>query len=434
MLDESKINKTYVSYKVYSVIKLKNKYGFRIKFVFSNGDEDIQQIGGFNRKKDANAERDNVIAQLKNHTYIMISNIRFRDYIRYWLEMMRKREEKFKYNSYMSYRNVIENYAISFFGELYLAQINLGHIQRFYNYVTSKHKSVARIAKSVIVTAFEYAKTKNLVSTNPAKNIELPKIIEAKPCKIQNIDVDKTLNIEQIKLLIQKSKETPIYLHILFAVLMGLRKQEINGLKYSDIDFINRKLHLQRQLGVDPKKSKEECAKKTYTKQEIALKTYSSQRILDIPDMVFEAILEEKKRYERNKSRRINDKYNPFQDLGYICCSTYGHPRSKGFHVRYYKALLQENNLPQIRFHDLRHTFATLLLMNNYNLKAVSQLLGHASTIITANVYFDQEKVVIDCVKEITQYINKVKPKGVEEGELNTIKLDTNLVTSRFIE
>lgn len=434
MLDESKINKTYVSYKVYSVIKLKNKYGFRIKFVFSNGDEDIQQIGGFNRKKDANAERDNVIAQLKNHTYIMISNIRFRDYIRYWLEMMRKREEKFKYNSYMSYRNVIENYAISFFGELYLAQINLGHIQRFYNYVTSKHKSVARIAKSVIVTAFEYAKTKNLVSTNPAKNIELPKIIEAKPCKIQNIDVDKTLNIEQIKLLIQKSKETPIYLHILFAVLMGLRKQEINGLKYSDIDFINRKLHLQRQLGVDPKKSKEECAKKTYTKQEIALKTYSSQRILDIPDMVFEAILEEKKRYERNKSRRINDKYNPFQDLGYICCSTYGHPRSKGFHVRYYKALLQENNLPQIRFHDLRHTFATLLLMNNYNLKAVSQLLGHASTIITANVYFDQEKVVIDCVKEITQYINKVKPKDVEEGELNTIKLDTNLVTSRFIE
>lgn len=434
MLDESKINKTYVSYKVYSVIKLKNKYGFRIKFVFSNGDEDIQQIGGFNRKKDANAERDNVIAQLKNHTYIMISNIRFRDYIRYWLEMMRKREEKFKYNSYMSYRNVIENYAISFFGELYLAQINLGHIQRFYNYVTSKHKSVARIAKSVIVTAFEYAKTKNSVSTNPAKNIELPKIIEAKPCKIQNIDVDKTLNIEQIKLLIQKSKETPIYLHILFAVLMGLRKQEINGLKYSDIDFINRKLHLQRQLGVDPKKSKEECAKKTYTKQEIALKTYSSQRILDIPDMVFKAILEEKKRYERNKSRRINDKYNPFQDLGYICCSTYGHPRSKGFHVRYYKALLQENNLPQIRFHDLRHTFATLLLMNNYNLKAVSQLLGHASTIITANVYFDQEKVVIDCVKEITQYINKVKPKGVEEGELNTIKLDTNLVTSRFIE
>ena len=242
------------------------------------------------------------------------------------------------------------------------------------------------------------------------------------------------MNIEQIKLLIQKSKETPIYLHILFAVLLGLRKQEINGLKYSDIDFINRKLHLQRQLGVDPKKSKEECAKKTYTKQEIALKTYSSQRILDIPDMVFEAILEEKKRYERNKSRRINDKYNPFQDLGYICCSTYGHPRSKGFHFRYYKALLQENNLPQIRFHDLRHTFATLLLMNNYNLKAVSQLLGHASTIITANVYFDQEKVVIDCVKEITQYINKVKPKDVEEGELNTIKLDTNLVTSRFIE
>lgn len=185
---------------------------------------------------------------------------------------------------------------------------------------------------------------------------------------------------------------------------------------------------------MDQNKSKAECAKKTYTKQEIALKTYSSQRILDIPDMVFEAILEEKKKYERNRSRRINDKHNTFQDLGYICCSTYGHPRSKGFHVRYYKALLQENNLPKIRFHDLRHTYATLLLINNYDLKAVSQLLGHASTIITANVYFDKEKIVIDCTEEITKYITKVKPKESQEKEnLIIADLDTNSAVSRFI-
>lgn len=262
MLDESKINKTYVSYKVYSVIKLKNKYGFRVKLVFSDGSEDIRQIGGFSRKKDANAERDNVIAQLKNHTYIVIPNIRFREYIRYWLETMRKREKKFAYNSYMSYRNVIENYAIPFFGDLYLTQINIGHIQRFYNYVISKYKSVARLAKPVMMTAFEYAKMKNLVSTNPAENIELPKVIEQKSYKIQQIDMEKTLNLEQIKLLIHKSKETPIYLHILFALLMGLRKQEINGLKYSDIDFINRKLYLQRQLEGGSKQIESRMCKK----------------------------------------------------------------------------------------------------------------------------------------------------------------------------
>ena len=106
----------------------------------------------------------------------------------------------------------------------------------------------------------------------------------------------------------------------MFALLTGLRKQEINGLKYKDIDFVNRKIYLTRQLGVDPNKQKDECAKKTYTKQEIKLKSYSSERIIDIPDMLFEAILEERKKYNKNRSRRINDKHNPFLDLGYICC------------------------------------------------------------------------------------------------------------------
>ena len=63
------------------------------------------------------------------------------------------------------------------------------------------------------------------------------------------IDVKKTLNIDQVRLLIEKSKETPIHLQIMFAVLIGLRKQEINGLKYSDIDFIHRTLKIHRQLG-----------------------------------------------------------------------------------------------------------------------------------------------------------------------------------------
>ena len=162
--------------------------------------------------------------------------------------------------------------------------INIGHIQKFYNMVTEKHKSVARLSKAVIKTLFDFAKEKSLIEVNPTEGISLPKSIEKINTKVLNINMEKTLSIEQVRLLIDKSKNTPIYLHILFAVLMGLRKQEINGLKYKDIDFVNRKLYLQRQLGVDPSKSKDKCKKKTYTKQEIPLKSYSSERILDIPE------------------------------------------------------------------------------------------------------------------------------------------------------
>lgn len=94
-----------------------------------------------------------------------------------------------------------------------------------------------------------------------------------------------------------------------------------------------------------------------------------------------------------------------------MCCSTYVKPRSKGFHNGYYNKIFEENDLPRIRFHDLRHTYATLLLTNNYGVKAVSELLGHGSTIITTKVYFDKSKVIIDCSEKMNDYINRVIPK-----------------------
>lgn len=405
----------YVDYKVYATTKLKNRYGYRIKLIFSDGTEDIQQKGGFTTKRESDSSRNTTLVELHNRTFIVIPKVLVEKYLIYWFEDVMK--PKLTYNSYMSYRNIIYNYAIPFFKNLYLDQLNKGHIQRYYNYATEKSKSAAKLSKAVLGTALSYAKTKNLIGNNPTTDVNLPKCIKKEPYKTITINTEQTFSVFQVKTLIEASKSTPIYLHILFAVLMGLRKQEINGLKYSDIDYINRKLHIKRQLGIDMNKSKDEVKEKTYTKQEIKLKTYSSERVLDIPDMVFEAILEERKKYERNRNRRINDRHNPFQDLDYICCSTYGNSRSKTFHHKYYKTLLLENKLPNIRFHDLRHTYTTLLLMNNYNLKAVSQILGHASEIITADVYFDKDKVIIDCTETINSYIKRVIPKFVAKDQ-----------------
>ena len=427
------IKKDYIDYKLYSVTKLKNKYGFRVKLLFNDGTDTIQQIGGFTRKRDANTERDKVAAQLLNHTFVVQPKIKYEVYIRYWLNNVMKKN--ISYNSYMTYRNVVENYAIPFLGNLNLMQINMGHIQKFYNDTASKYKSIAKIAKCVMETSFNYAKLKNLISVNPADNVPLPKTIKTLPYKTQIIKEEQVLNLEQIKTLIEASKTTPIHLQILFAVLMGLRKQEINALKYTDIDFINRKLYLKVQLGRRTTDTIDDCPRKMLTKQEIKLKSYHSERILDIPDIVFEAILNERKKYERNKKRRINDKNSPFYDHNYICCSSYGKPRSKSFHRRYYLKLLEENNLPKIRFHDLRHTYSTLLLINNFDLKAVSELLGHASTIITSNIYFDKNKLIIDCTNEMNNYIDRVKPKEEikDSNIVNLNGLDLNVMTRKFI-
>ena len=106
----------------------------------------------------------------------------------------------------------------------------------------------------------------------------------------------------------------------------------------------------------------------------------------------------------------MNDKTNTFYDGNYICCSTYGRPRSKSFHWKYYKQLLAENGLPDIRWHDLRTTYCTLLLKESFNPKAVSKLMGHAKEIITMDTYGDNKNIIADGVSEIEAYMKEVLP------------------------
>lgn len=180
----------------------------------------------------------------------------------------------------------------------------------------------------------------------------------------------------------------------MFAVLMGLRRSEIIAVKYADIDYINRTLHVERQLGIVPMSDKKDFQPKTYTKQEIELKTESSDRIIPIPDILFEAIIEERQKYEKNRRRRINDKHNPFFDGNYICCSTYGKPRSKDFHWVHFKKLLKE--------------------------------------IITIDVYGDNREIIEDCLENLEPFIDEVLP---EEEVIDLCDVDCmDLVALELIE
>lgn len=161
----------------------------------------------------------------------------------------------------------------------------------------------------------------------------------------------------------------------------------------------------------------DDVKRKTLTKQEKGLKTFSSKRNLPIPDIIYEAIIEERRKYEKNRSRRKRE----FNDQGYICCSTYGNSRSKDFHYKYFKQLLTENGLPDIRWHDLRASYTTLLLKNNFSPKAVSKLMGHAEEIITIDVYGDNQEIITDCTAEIAEFVAEVTPDTQREDLLDIV-------------
>lgn len=414
--------KKFVEFKVYSVTTIKNGYGFRVLLTFADESTKTQQHAGFKTKREANASRDEVIGQLHSGTYIVYGKIKVGEFMNFWLEdIMRPRITD---DSYLGYRNAIKNYIIPQIGKMYMSTLNQGYIRKLYKTVTDRSVHIARIVRTVMKTSLAYALSKNVLAVNPADGINLPKNVKKTEYRVLKLDERKTLTLAQVQKLIEASKETPIHMQILFAVLMGLRRSEINGLKYSDVDYIHRTLKVERQLGKKPNSKVEDCELGMLTKQEIKTKTPAGVRELPIPDYVFEAILEERKIYEKNRRRRPK----AFRDWNYICCSTYGNPRSKGYHQKYYKELLKSLDFPDIHFHQLRNTYTTILLKNSFNAKGVSHLLGHSKEIISVDVYGDTAQIIEDCLYALDPYIEEVIPKERENqyfdySEMNEIDL-----------
>jgi len=390
VLRSLKFNK-YVDWKVYSVIKIKDKYGFRICLFLNDDSKVIQQKSGFKTVTLANKERDKVIGELYKGTYVLQDKIKTKKFLEEWLKEKKKHISD---NSYVTFKNTINTYINPCIGNVYITNLNNSHMKKLFNSLEDKTASTIKNVKSVLNIALQYAEEKQLIKSNPAKGFKLPKKLLVNANKLKKCDKN-VLDINQIKTLIKASKGSKVYMQILFATLMGLRRGEINGVKYSDVDFVNQKLKVQRQLGIKPNTKKEDLEAKTYTKQDIRVKTPSSNRELDIPDYVFEAIIEERKKYNKNKNRRMRQ----FKDLDYICCSSYGRPRSKSYHFKEFKRILNENNLPNIRFHDLRKSYTTMLLGSNFDIKTISKLLGHSSEEITLNSYTNKYLLIENCLE-----------------------------------
>lgn len=428
MLDLKKQN--YVEWNVKSAFKLldRDNYAYRVVLKYQDGTQCIQQKSGFQTKRKAEEARKRTIGELSNGTYIVNGGVKIKEFLEYWLEYD-IRQRVGSVNTYSVYSQIAKKHIIPYLGRKKLIELNRGDIQRLYKNRAEYSVHIVRQVKTVLNVSLRYAAAHKLIISNPAEGINLPKMVEAVPYHTRNIDTQKTLNMEQIQILLEASKETPIHMQVLFNVLMGLRRQEINGLKYSDVDYINRTLSVERQLGTELNRNPDAATDKSMTKKELPLKTSSSKRILPIPDYVFEAILEQRKVYERNRKRRRSQ----FWDSDYICCSNYGKPRSKDFHWRHYKNLLKRTGLPDIRWHDLRSTYCTLLLKSDFNPKAVSKLMGHAKELITVDVYGDNRNIIPEEIPELISYMEDVMPKKTDGHNVKDHLLDTVIKVEEYL-
>ncbi|WP_055669427.1 tyrosine-type recombinase/integrase [Desnuesiella massiliensis] len=202
-------------------------------------------------------------------------------------------------------------------------------------------------------------------------------------------------------LFLEKIKDELLYLPVLIAFETGLRQSEITGLKWDDINIEKGLLTVKRNYSYDDSK-KSLSDKKTKTK--------SSIRTIILFDNTIKHLKNQRQKQRLNKIL-LGESYI---DSGYVCTNSIGNPIDPHYISKRFAKAIKKHNFKKIRFHDLRHSHATLLLKENIHPKIVSERLGHSSISITLDTY---THVSTDIERAALLSVNKKIIEFIEEKE-----------------
>ncbi|USK86144.1 site-specific integrase [Peribacillus asahii] len=320
---------------------------------------------GFKTKKEAQKALHELEQSLITGSYIKPNKILFGDYLlNQWLE---DKQTKVKKQTLKTYRWIVEKHIVPSLGHIEMNQITPMAIQKLYNRLTKDRiLSDENIQKvhTLINDSLKKAERWGVILRNPASLVDRPKA-EKKEISVWNV--------QEVQTFLKYAKDyNRYYIAFLLALTTGMRQGEILGLRWKDIDFSQGCLRITQTLSVDGKELL------PYTK------TRAGTRTVDLPDETIDALLIHKKIIDKEKLEVGIDQY---QDYGLVVCTSTGTPTNKSNIRRTFKAIIQKAKLPKIRFHDMRHTHATLLLLQGVNPKIVSERLGHADVRITLDTY-----------------------------------------------
>ncbi len=201
----------YVDFLVKTVILIKKGYGYRVVLKYMDGSEKVQQKSGFKSEREAKKARDKTIAELHTGTYSVYSNVLVSDFMEFWIEEDLKIRLT-KDSTYQAFKGTVKNQILPFFMKKKMADLTRADIQALYFDRAEYSISVARQVKAVMNIAMRFAVSCKVISENVAAGVNLPKSVTQKKYHEREITESQTLNMEQMQLILEKSKETPIYM------------------------------------------------------------------------------------------------------------------------------------------------------------------------------------------------------------------------------
>ena len=329
----------------------------------------------------------------------------------YLVSYLKRVEPELQKNTIVSYRSMTNGKIRRYFQrrpQLTVGNLKPQDIQDFYQSLFADGVVANTVIHyhALLRRAFQQAFKEERIDANPFDRVGRPK---------KNKFHGENYTQEELLTLLHLARGDVIYPAILLAGAMGLRRSEALGVRWSRIDWEKRTVLLDTKIV----EYRENGKKKVEPVEE--MKNKSSRRTLPLPDPVVE-MLQVQKEHREVYRKMFQGSYNT-QYLDYVCVNQLGELLRPSYVTDHFRELLEKYGLRHIRFHDLRHTFASLLINQDVPLINVSNFLGHSDLSTTANIYAHLDKASkqasADVISDILQGENQhAQPMG--EPETNT--------------
>lgn len=365
--------------------------------------------------RDARKELSRLEQEVESGTFYDTSNMTMREYLTQWLED--HCENSVAATTYRRYSGIVKLRIIPKLGQIPLDKLKPPHIQKFFTGIIKEgrldgpHKGEPLSQESltyhyrVLHRAMEVAKKQQLVPWNVVDSIDIPRV--TKEIFIDDDDADaaddvKFLTGDEVQLMLEHAKDTPYYALLFLAVRTGMRRGELLGLRWQDVDLQGKIIKVRQSLAYTPEKG-------LFYKPP---KNKKSRRTIDITSEVID-VLKQHKKEQAEAKLYFGQAYD---DRGLVFCQRLGPPMHPDTPSSWFPKFTERTvihkpcdkligkkticphcekkvkdddviRLPRLTFHCLRHTHASLMLQTGVDIKVISDRLGHSSIRITYDLY-----------------------------------------------
>ena len=302
---------------------------------------------------------------------IVHSDVKFSDYVRIWMDQIARKVDEV---TMQGYKTLADGHILPYFDDtgIALSDVDYKVIQR---YIDVKHKTgrmdgkgglsprSLKLHKNIINQTLNLAVQNKLLPVNPCQFVVLPQAVRYE----STFYTDK-----QLKALFAALKDDPLLPLVKITALYGLRRSELLGLQWDSIDFDGKTMTIRHTV-----------SKVTEVVAKDKTKNASSRRTFPLTPEALEIFRAAKCQEQQNRIAFGRE----YQQNSYVFKWADGHTYSPDYVSHRFNDLLKKHSLPHIRFHELRHSCASMLIAMGWTLKDVQEWLGHSDIKMTANIY-----------------------------------------------